>query len=122
MKETYNRAITLGMKETDYNKMCEEAQRLGISRNEWLRRQLFSGEIETSELVESFETNQCFVSVYKTGKRCLGEEILVLTSIHKNNDKILIRFGNAVQIACIRNTYKIVNQRPEYTFQREQQN
>lgn len=106
--ETFSKNITLGMTEKDYKKMCDEAQRLGISRNEWLRRELFSGEIETTELVESFETSQCFVSVYKTGKRCLGEEILVLTSIHKNNDKIIVRFGNALQIACIKNSYRVI--------------
>lgn len=68
-----------------------------------------NNEIKLTEFVESFETNQCWVSIYKTEKHYKGEQIYVLTSVHKNNGKYLIRFGNAAQIASIRNSYRIVN-------------
>lgn len=65
-------------------------------------------EIKLVEFVESFETNQCWVSIYKSDKHYKNEYIYVLTSVHKNNGKYLIRFGNACQIASIRNSYKII--------------
>ena len=65
-------------------------------------------EIKLEELVERFETNHCWVSVHKSDKRYKNEQIYVLTSVHKNNGKTLIRFGNAVQIASIKNSYRAV--------------
>ncbi len=70
---------------------------------------LEDNEIKLVEFVESFETNQCWVSIYKSDKHYKNEYIYVLTSVHKNNGKILIRFGNAVQIASIRNSYRVIN-------------
>ena len=79
-------------------------------------RNAIGGEIELGELLEDFETNQCYVRVYKTKCHFQSEDLYVLTSVHKNNDKILIRFGNACQIACIKNSYRI----EKYIFKREQ--
>lgn len=73
-------------------------------------------DIELGELLEDFETNQCYVRVYKTKYHFQSEDLYVLTSVHKNNGKYLIRFGNACQIACIRNSYRI----EKYIFKREQ--
>ena len=65
--------------------------------------------VRLTEKIESFETSECFVSIYKTDLECLGEEIQVLTSVHKNNGKLLVRFGNPAQIACIKRTYRVIN-------------
>lgn len=76
---------------------------------ETIRKELANNEIKLVEFVESFETNQCWVSIYKSDKHYKNEYIYVLTSVHKNNGKILIRFGNAAQIASIRNSYRVIN-------------
>lgn len=83
-------------------------------------KKALSGEIQLLEFVESFETSQCWVNIFKTDKHYLTEDIYVITSVHKNNGKYLIRFGNACQIANIRDTYKKYNSEKEYIFQREQ--
>lgn len=70
-------------------------------------RKALAGEVQV-EYIEGFETSQCLVSIYKTNLHYLNDAIYVLTSVHKNNDKLLVRFGNASQIACIKNSYKRV--------------
>ena len=67
-------------------------------------------QLKLTEKIESFETSQCYVNIYKTDKRFMTEEIYVITSVHKKYGKLLIRFGNAAQIASIRNTYRIIGQ------------
>ena len=58
-----------------------------------------------TKIVERFETTQCFVSIYETDLQYLGNQLYILKSVHKNNGKSIVRFGNACQIACMKNTY-----------------
>lgn len=57
-------------------------------------------------LVNIYETCQCKLYVYTSRTIVMEEPIMVLQSIHKNNDKINVRFGTPSQIEQILNTYR----------------
>ena len=59
------------------------------------------------KLVKEFETNQCRVYVYDTGFAVDYDHIYCIRSYHKNNDKVLTRFGTRQQVESIVATYRI---------------
>ena len=61
-------------------------------------------DIKNVKLVESFETNQCFVSIFETELSYYNEKLFMLISIHKNNYKMNVRYGNELQITGMKNT------------------
>ena len=59
------------------------------------------------ELINKFNTTQCELSLYDTKYKCCGVNIYMLISVHKRNNKQLIRFGTQQQIESMLNSYNL---------------
>lgn len=69
--------------------------------------------------LDSFETCQCSVTIYKTDLRILDEELFVIKSIRRKDGRILVRFGNALQIQNIAESYRKIPEYRYYEFDKE---
>ena len=58
------------------------------------------------ELLEVYDTCQCKLYFYKTRAIVMNECLFVLVSIHKNKEKINVRFGNRCQIDTMLKSYR----------------
>ena len=63
--------------------------------------------ISFERYIDQFETNQCHVSVMKTRMEDnYGNLLYIITSTHKKDGKVLVRFGTKSQIDQMIKTYK----------------
>ena len=58
------------------------------------------------ELLDVYDTCQCRLYLYKTRTTVMNEPLFVLVSIHKNKEKINVRFGNQCQIETMLKSYR----------------
>lgn len=95
---------SLDILDVDKNPYAYRAEKRGAI--DIVRKYLDMKQIVSMELLNAYDTCQCKLYVYKTRTTVMNETLMVLVSIHKNVDKVNVRFGNECQLNAMLKSYR----------------